>query len=86
MVAPSGATFPYPTTEMTKSPLSGVRGGGAYIDKLRSQLAMPTPVPFRYFKTSPEIIQLAVMLYVKFPLSLRNSKITKRELTDKFLT
>ena len=26
----------------------------------------------RYFKTSPEIIQLAVMLYVKFPLSLRN--------------
>jgi putative transposase len=28
--------------------------------------------PFRYFKTSPEIIQLAVMLYVRFPLSLRN--------------
>ena len=27
---------------------------------------------FRYFKTSPEIIQLAVMLYVRFPLSLRN--------------
>ncbi|MFZ3584022.1 IS6 family transposase, partial [Loktanella sp. DJP18] len=28
--------------------------------------------PFRYFKTSPEIIRLAVMLYVRFPLSLRN--------------
>ena len=28
--------------------------------------------PFRYFKTSPEIIQLAVMMYVRFPLSLRN--------------
>ena len=28
--------------------------------------------PFRYFKTSPEIIRLAVMLYVLFPLSLRN--------------
>lgn len=28
--------------------------------------------PFRYFKTSPEIIRLAVMLYVGFPLSLRN--------------
>ena len=28
--------------------------------------------PFRYFKTSPEIIQLAVMTYVRFPLSLRN--------------
>jgi putative transposase len=28
--------------------------------------------PFRYFKTSPEIIRLAVMLYIRFPLSLRN--------------
>ena len=28
--------------------------------------------PFRYFKTSPEIIRLAVMLYVRYPLSLRN--------------
>ena len=28
--------------------------------------------PFRYFKTSPEISQLAVMMYVRFPLSLRN--------------
>jgi putative transposase len=27
---------------------------------------------FRYFKTSPEIICLAVMMYVRFPLSLRN--------------
>ena len=28
--------------------------------------------PFKYFKTSPEIIRLAVMLYIRFPLSLRN--------------
>jgi putative transposase len=28
--------------------------------------------PFRYFKTNPEIIYLAVMMYVRFPLSLRN--------------
>ena len=28
--------------------------------------------PFRSFKTSPEIIRLAVMLYVRFPLSLYN--------------
>ncbi|AGI68892.1 IS91-family transposase [Octadecabacter antarcticus 307] len=28
--------------------------------------------PFRYFKTSPEIIRLAVMMYVRFPLSLQN--------------
>ena len=28
--------------------------------------------PFRYFNSSPEVIRLAVMMYVKFPLSLRN--------------
>jgi len=28
--------------------------------------------PFRYFKSSPEVIRLVVMLYVRFPLSLRN--------------
>jgi len=28
--------------------------------------------PFRYFRTSPEIIRLAVMMYVRFPPSLRN--------------
>ena len=33
---------------------------------------MPNQLSFRYFKTSPEIIQLAVMLYVRLPLSLRN--------------
>lgn len=27
---------------------------------------------FRYFKTSPEIIQLGVLMHVRFPLSLRN--------------
>jgi putative transposase len=33
---------------------------------------MPKRSPFRYFKTSPEVIRLAVMMYVRFPLSLRN--------------
>ncbi len=28
--------------------------------------------PFRYFNSSPEVIRLAVMMYVRFPLSLRN--------------
>ena len=28
--------------------------------------------PFKYFKTGPEIFRLAEMLYVRFPLSLRN--------------
>ncbi len=27
--------------------------------------------PFRYFKTSPEVIRLTVMMYVRYPLSLR---------------
>jgi putative transposase len=33
---------------------------------------MTQPSPFKWFKTSPEIIRLAVMMYVRFPLSLRN--------------
>ncbi len=33
---------------------------------------MTKPASFKYFKTSPEISRLAVMLYVRFPLSLRN--------------
>lgn len=28
--------------------------------------------PFRYFDSSPEVIRLAVMMYVKYPLSLPN--------------
>jgi len=30
------------------------------------------PDPFRWFDSSPEVIRLVVMMYVKFPLSLRN--------------
>ena len=37
---------------------------------------MPRPrkpsSPYRYFKSSPEVIRLVVMMYVRFPLSLRN--------------
>ena len=33
---------------------------------------MTKPSPFRYFKTSAEVIRLAVMSYIQFPLSLRN--------------
>ena len=35
--------------------------------------------PFRYFKTSPGIIRLSVMMYVRFPLSLRNVEDLLRE-------
>ena len=27
--------------------------------------------PFRYFNSSPEIIRLTVMMYIRYPLSLR---------------
>ncbi len=37
----------------------------------RKSRAKP-PSPFRYFKTSPEVIRIAVLMYVRFPLSLRN--------------
>ncbi len=33
---------------------------------------MTKPSPFHYLKASPEIIRLAVMMYVRLPLSLRN--------------
>ena len=33
---------------------------------------MIKPDIFKYFKTSPQIIRLAVMMYVRYPLSLRN--------------
>ncbi len=33
---------------------------------------MTRPASFKYFKTSPEIIRLVVMLYIRFPRSLRN--------------
>lgn len=35
-------------------------------------LASADENPSRYFKTSPQIIRLAVMMYVRFPLSLRH--------------
>src|SRR6202051_2353626 len=30
--------------------------------------------PFRYFNSSPEVIRLVVMMYLKYPLSLRNGE------------
>ena len=40
---------------------------------------MARPASFRYFKTSPEIIRIAVMMHVRFPLSLRNVEDLLRE-------
>jgi len=30
---------------------------------------MPSPKPFRWFKTSLKFIRLVVMIYIRFPLS-----------------
>jgi putative transposase len=35
-------------------------------------MTRPKPNPFRYFNSSPEMIRLAAMMYVLYPLSLRN--------------
>ena len=37
----------------------------------RKSRALP-PSPFRHFNSSPEVIRLVVMMYIRFPLSLRN--------------
>lgn len=37
----------------------------------RKSRALP-PSPFRQFNSSPEVIRLVVLMYVRFPLSLRN--------------
>ncbi len=40
---------------------------------------MTKPSPFRHLKTSPEVIRLAVMLHIRFPLTLRNVEDLLRE-------
>ncbi len=40
---------------------------------------MTRPGPFKHFETSPHIIGLAMMLYVRFPLSLRHVEDLLRE-------
>jgi putative transposase len=42
-------------------------------------MARLTPNPFRYFNSSPEVIRLAVMMYVRYPLSLRNVEDLRHE-------
>jgi putative transposase len=38
----------------------------------RSHASSSPAGPFRYFNSSPELIRLAVLLYVKYPPSLKN--------------
>jgi len=49
---------------------------------------MPRPrkpaSPFRYFNSSPEIIRLVVMMYVRFPLSLRNVEWSEPEVSTSY--
>jgi hypothetical protein len=39
--------------------------------KPRSKPPKVAPDPFRWFDSSPEVIRLVVMMYVRYPLSLR---------------
>ena len=39
---------------------------------LSTRMTTAAPSPFRYFNSSPEVIRLAVMMYIRYPLSLRN--------------
>ncbi len=52
----------------------GIRLDLGYLSKngWSGYLRMTKPSPFCYFKTSPEIIRLAVLMYVWFQLSQRN--------------
>ena len=38
----------------------------------RRKTPKPPPDSFRWFDSSPAVIRLVVMMYVKYPLSLRN--------------
>ena len=40
--------------------------------KSRPKLPKASPNPFRWFDSSPEVIRLVVLMYVRCPLSLRN--------------
>jgi putative transposase len=40
--------------------------------KPKPKAAKPPPNPFRWFDSSPEVIRLVVMLYIRYPLSLRH--------------
>ena len=59
--------------QVDRTVASAVRGNSLEVGRsVIQRLTMPRRSPFRYFKTSPEIIRLAVMMYIRFPLSLRN--------------
>ena len=48
---------------------------GFLAEQPRCVVAMDMSNPFRYFNSSPEVIRLVVMMYVRYPLSLRNVEI-----------
>ena len=49
-----------------------VQGTRAERKDVPQQRRLMNQNPFRYFKTSREIIQIAVIMYIRSPLSLRN--------------
>lgn len=67
------ARLPVATTRLTHrgGALSDQRGMRYQARHAQQVRALP-PSPFRRFNSSPEVIRLVVMMYVRFPLSLRN--------------
>lgn len=47
------------------------KGCRAQAEAINRRMSKATS-PFRYFHSSPEVIRLVVLMYVRFPLSLRN--------------
>ena len=38
--------------------------------------------PFHYFNSSPEVIRLVVMMYIRYPLSLRQVEVRGKRLNN----
>jgi hypothetical protein len=67
-----GAVAPsYPFSPYCQENVARLQAGCYRARMSRKSRAKP-PSPFRYFHSAPEVIREVVMLYVRFPLSLRN--------------
>ena len=55
--------------------MSNQRGSACFwvvAARRKPSIESQAPSPFRRFNSSPEVIRLVVLMYVRFPLSLRN--------------
>jgi len=52
---------------------------GKLLPRILSKFMAWAGTPLRYFRTSPESVRFMMMLYIRFPLSLRNVENLLRE-------